>query len=96
MNDSDIDTLQVHLDRLGEWAVENEMKINPGKSKAVSFRTARVEDPINYFWGEHRIPEAISYKYLGPVACNSRQGQVVETCESRSEPSGFIKCGECD
>ena len=37
IRDSDIDKLQTCLKRLGEWAVENEMKINPGKSKAVSF-----------------------------------------------------------
>ena len=48
MNDSDIDMLQRDLDRLGEWAVENAMKINPGKSKAVSFTR---KDPLNYFWG---------------------------------------------
>jgi len=34
---SDIDKLQTDLNRLGEWAVENEMSINPDKSKAVSF-----------------------------------------------------------
>jgi hypothetical protein len=52
MNDSDIDTLQVDLDRLRQWAVENAMKINPGSSKAVSFITkARVKDPLNYFGG---------------------------------------------
>ena len=28
----DIEKLQKDLNRLGEWAVENEMKINPGKS----------------------------------------------------------------
>ena len=37
MGSSDIGKLQTDLNRLGEWAVENEMKINPGKSKAVSF-----------------------------------------------------------
>ena len=30
---SDIDKLQTDLNRLEEWAVENEMKINPGKIK---------------------------------------------------------------
>ena len=30
---SDIDKLQTDLNRLGEWAVENEMKINLGKVK---------------------------------------------------------------
>ena len=33
MNDGDIDTLQTDVDRLGEWAVENLIKINPGKVK---------------------------------------------------------------
>jgi hypothetical protein len=28
------------LDRLGGWAEENAMKINPGKSKAVSFTSS--------------------------------------------------------
>ena len=32
---SDIEKLQKDLNRLGEWAVENEMKINPDKSRAV-------------------------------------------------------------
>jgi hypothetical protein len=32
MDSSDIGKLQTDLNRLGEWVVENEMKINPGKS----------------------------------------------------------------
>ena len=32
--------LQKDLDVLGEWAVENGMKINPGKSKARRFMRA--------------------------------------------------------
>jgi hypothetical protein len=47
MNESDIDTLHIDLDRLGEWAVENAMKINLGKSKAVGSMTAGVKDPLN-------------------------------------------------
>jgi len=39
----DIGKLQTNLNRLGEWAVENEMKINPGKCKAVSFTKAKVK-----------------------------------------------------
>jgi hypothetical protein len=39
----DIIKLQRDVDRLGEWAVENEMKINPNKSKAVCFTRAREE-----------------------------------------------------
>ena len=37
MDSSDTDKLPTDLNRLVEWMVENEMKINPGKSKAVSF-----------------------------------------------------------
>jgi len=37
MIDSYIDTLQIDLDRRGEWTIENGMKIIPGKSKTVSF-----------------------------------------------------------
>jgi hypothetical protein len=36
MDSSDIDNLQTDLNRLVDWAVENEMWINPGKSTAVS------------------------------------------------------------
>ena len=49
-NDSDIET-QIDLDRMVEWAVENAMKINPSKSKAVSFTRSRVKDLLNYFLG---------------------------------------------
>ena len=33
VNNTDVEGLQKDLDTLGEWAVENAMKINPGKSK---------------------------------------------------------------
>lgn len=65
MDSSDIDKLQTDMNRLWEWAVENEMKINPGKSKAVSFNRARVKDKLSYFFGDQLIPEANSFKYLG-------------------------------
>jgi len=41
------------------------MKIYQGKSKTVSFARTRVKDTLNYFWGDQRIPEASSRKYLG-------------------------------
>ena len=44
MDSSDIDKLQMDLNRLGEWAVEYEIKINPGNSKVVSFTKARVNE----------------------------------------------------
>jgi hypothetical protein len=45
---SDIDKLRTDLHRLGKWAVENGMKINPGKSKGVSFTKAGVKERIRY------------------------------------------------
>ena len=57
----------MELDRLGEWAVENEMKINSGKSKAVSFKKARVKERIKYYFGDQLIPKASSFKYLGII-----------------------------
>jgi hypothetical protein len=67
MNDSNTDTLQIDLDRLGEWAVENVLKIDPGKSKAVRFTRALVKDPLNYIFGDQRILEGSSCKYLGII-----------------------------
>ena len=64
---SDIDKLQTDLNRLGEWAVENEMKINPGESKAISFTKARVKERIRYYSADQLIPEASSMKYLGII-----------------------------
>jgi hypothetical protein len=67
---SDIDKLQTDLNRRGEWAVENEMKINPDKSKALSFTKARVKERVRYYFGEQLIPEASSFKYLGIIIHN--------------------------
>jgi hypothetical protein len=50
---------------LGEWAVKNEMKINPYKSKALRFTRARVKDPLNYTLRDQTIPEDRCCKYLG-------------------------------
>ena len=62
--------MQKDLDRLGEWAVENAMKINPSKSKAILFTRARVNDPLNYSLMGTLIPEANSCKYLGIILCS--------------------------
>ena len=51
-DNSDIDKLQNDLNRLGEWAVENTMKTNPGKYKAVSFTQARVKERIRFYFGD--------------------------------------------
>jgi len=49
---------------LGEWAVENSMKINPSKSMVIRFTRVRVKDPLNYSLRDTLIPEASSCKYL--------------------------------
>ena len=46
VNNYDVDKLQTDLDRLGDWAVENEMKINPCKSKSISFTRSRIKTPL--------------------------------------------------
>jgi hypothetical protein len=56
INNEDIDRLQKNLGRLGEWAAENGIKINPTKYKAVRFTRARVKNPINYKIWDHLIP----------------------------------------
>jgi hypothetical protein len=57
-------TLQIDLDKLGEWEVENAMKINLGKSIAVSFMRDQMNDPLNYSFGDQKILEASSCNYL--------------------------------
>jgi hypothetical protein len=49
---------------VGDWAVDNEMKINPYKSKALSFTRARVNDLLNYTLRDQKISEDNSCKYL--------------------------------
>jgi hypothetical protein len=66
----DMEILQKDLDRLGEWAVVNAMRINPSKSKAVRFTRARAKDPLNYSLMDTLIPEASSCKYLGIILRN--------------------------
>ena len=63
-NRSNIDKSQTNLNRLGEWAVENEIKINPGKSKAARFTKAKLKERIRYYFGDQLIPEANSFKCL--------------------------------
>jgi hypothetical protein len=64
VNNSDVEKLQIDLGRLGEWVVENWMKINSGKRKAVSFTRTRVKDLLNYSLLGQEIPEASSFKHL--------------------------------
>jgi len=60
INKKDIQNLQKDLDRLGEWTVENAMKTNPSKGKAVCFMRAQVKDPLDYSLANTLIPEASS------------------------------------
>jgi len=62
INKEDIENLQKFLDRLGVWALENAIKINSSKSKAVCFTRARVKDPLDYSLANTLIPEASSCK----------------------------------
>ena len=57
INNADMEKLQKNLDRLEEWLVENAMKINPSKIKAIRFTRARVKDPLNYSLMGTLIPE---------------------------------------
>jgi urease beta subunit len=63
MDTSDFDKLQTDRNKLGEWAVESEMKINPGKSKTVSFIKARGKERIRYYFGDQLMAETSSFKY---------------------------------
>jgi len=47
------------------------MKINPDKSKAVSCTKDRVKEKIKYYFGQHLIPEASCFKYLGIIIRNN-------------------------
>jgi len=59
-NSNGIDDLETDLKRLGEWAVKDGRKINPGKSKAVIFTKARMKERIRCYFGGQLITEASS------------------------------------
>jgi hypothetical protein len=44
MDITDIDHLQTNLNILGERAIKNEIKINPGKVKTVNFTECRLKE----------------------------------------------------
>jgi hypothetical protein len=62
-----MEILQKDVDRLGVWAVDNAMKINPSKSKAVRFTRARIKEQPNYALMDALLPEASICKYLGII-----------------------------
>ena len=67
MDSSDMEKLQTDLNRLGELVVENEMKTNPGKRKAVSFTKARRQERIRYYFRNQLISETSNFKYVGII-----------------------------
>jgi hypothetical protein len=66
-NINDIENLQKFLNTLGEWVVEDVIKMNPGKSKVIRFTTAWFKNPLGYSLFDKIFPEANSYKYLGII-----------------------------
>jgi hypothetical protein len=70
INNNDLEKLQIDLNGLGEWAVDNAMIINPAKSKAVCFTGARVMEPLNYSLQGIVIPDESSCKYFGIILCS--------------------------
>jgi len=63
----DIEKLQKDLDILRERAAENGKKIIPSKSKAIRFTRAGVKNPLDYSFGDQKILEVSSCKYLGII-----------------------------
>jgi hypothetical protein len=63
LSNNDVENLQINLNRLGEWAFENEMIINPVKSKAVCVAKAPATESLNYSL-------ANSCEYLGIILCS--------------------------
>jgi len=66
-NKNDIEKLQKDLDTLGEWAVENGIRINPVKSKEIRFTRAQAKNPLGYSLSAQKILEANSCKYFGII-----------------------------
>jgi hypothetical protein len=67
LNSSDTGKLQTDLNKLGKWAVVNEMKLNPEKSTAVGFTRARVTDRLAHYFRDQLILQVNSFKYLGII-----------------------------
>jgi hypothetical protein len=94
VNNYDVEKLQTDLDRLGDWVVENEMKINLYRSKALSFTRARVKKPLNYTLRDQKIPEDSCCKYLGFIICTdlSWADQVNYTVQKAWRALHFVMC----
>jgi hypothetical protein len=57
---NNVENFQIDVNRLREWAFENEITINPAKSKAVCFMKDRVTESLNYSLADTVIPKAKS------------------------------------
>jgi hypothetical protein len=76
---------------MGDWAVENEMRINPSKCKALSFTRARVKDSPNYTLRDEKIPEDSSCRYLGIINSDlSWADQVNNTVQTAWRAQHFV------
>jgi hypothetical protein len=86
-----MEKLQIDLNRLGEWAAESAMVINPAKSKAVCFMRTRVTEPLSYSLRDIVIPEASSCKYMGIILLSdlSWVDQVNYTAKESLESTSF-------
>jgi hypothetical protein len=70
------------------------MKINLNKSKALSFTRARVKEPLNYSFGDQKVPEASCCKYLGIMIRSdlSWDNQVNYTVQKAWRALHFVMC----
>ena len=77
-----------------EWAVENGMKINPGKSKAIRFTRAHIKNSQAYSLGDKKIPEASCCKYLGKILRSAINwvDKVNYTAQTASKALHFVIC----
>jgi hypothetical protein len=77
---------------LGDWAVENDMRINPSKRESLSFTRARMKDPLNYTLRDQKIPEDNCCKYLGIIIRSdlSRADQVNNTVQKAWRAQHFV------
>jgi hypothetical protein len=93
-NRNDIEELQKDLDTLGNWAVENGIKINPGNSKTIRFTRAGVKNPLGYSLDNQKIPEPSSCKYLGIILRSDLNwvDQVNYTAQKDWEELHYVMC----
>jgi hypothetical protein len=84
--------LREDLYTLGELAVENGMKINPGKIQAIGFMTARVKNPLGYSLGNQKILEASSCKYWRTILRSDLNwvDQVIYTAQKAWKALHFV------